>query len=151
MNCAECSTSFSLYTYTYYRHAMPAEGHRWIETTKLERALSLKYEVESIKNRIIFLAHERYLEPLLQHFESSNKKTIWGAFNSKISSFKSLNSFYQSTSGWSKAEYLGTFFRDRYLDAVFSLIKVRDNEIDGLRKKAHQFAEEADELLSGRG
>lgn len=150
MDCADCSSRYSLYAYTYYRSAMPCEGYRWIDKYKLEHAISLQDKVKSIKEKVIDLAYKKYIDILLNHFNKSNKKEIWAVINSKIYSFKSLNSFYQSTSGWSKIEYLGTLFCDDYLDAMFNIINVSDNEIEDLRKKALKLNQEAEEILSGR-
>jgi len=149
MDCVSCSNRYSLYAFTYYRHAMPCEGYRWIDKYKLEHAISLQNKVKSIQKNVISLAYERYIDVLFKYFESSNKKEIWDVLNSKIDSFKSLSSFYQSTSKWSKVEYLGTIFCDDYLDAMFNIIQVSDNEIEDLRKKAIEFSQEAKEILNG--
>lgn len=128
---------------------MCSEGHRWIKKQSYDKAMKLLNQAEQLKARAVTLARSRYLDALVAQFENSSKKAMWEALHANIKSYESLGTFYQHTKGKNKREYLAEIFSDHHLSEVFKIIRVSDEEIQGLNAQEKNIEKEAETLLHG--
>lgn len=149
MDCASCELNYALYTYSYYKHGMHSEGHRWIKRRAYEKAMEFLEEAKILKNHSVELAKNRYLDVLVARFENSRKKTVWEVLHANIKWYKSLGTFYKHTKEMNKREYLGELFSDNHLEDVLKIANVKDKEIQEIITKKNNFKKEAENLLRG--
>lgn len=128
---------------------MRSEGYRWIKKQSYDKAMELLNKAKHLKDRAVTLARSRYLDTLVAQFEDSSKKAVWEALHANIKWYKSLGTFYQHTKGKNKREYLAELFSDHHLNDVFKIIRVSDEEIQGLNAGVENLEKEAETLLHG--
>lgn len=114
-----------------------------------DKAMELLNKAKHLKDRTVTLARSRYLNTLVAQFEDSSKKAVWEALHANIKWYKSLGTFYQHTKGKNKREYLAELFSDHHLNDVFKIIRVSDEEIQGLNAQVENLEKEAETLLHG--
>jgi hypothetical protein len=105
---------------------------------------------DSLENRALEVASQRYLNGFLRRFDGASKKTVWTSLFRAIPYYKSLGAFYQHTEWCAQAEYLQQEFSHHTFVAVSKILGMQDKEIEDLQRESRGLSNRTETLLRTR-